>query len=294
MHWKKRWRVKGISMKYVGGHMRIGGGVENAPLHAVAIGAKAFAMFTKNQYQWNAASYTPENVSLFKKYCEDGGYRAAHILPHASYLINLGHPETAGLEKSRQAFIDEMKRCEQLGLCMLNFHPGSSLKKISEEECLTRIAESVNIALEQTKRVCAVVENTAGQGTNMGYTFEQLAFIIEKVRDKKRVGVCLDTCHLFAAGYDVSTSAGFTEVFEHFNDVIGFHYLKGMHLNDSKKGLGSRVDRHEAIGKGMMGMEVFRQIMQDRRFDDIPLILETPDEANWGEEIKVLYHFNRE
>jgi len=281
-------------MKYVGGHMHIGGGVENAPLHAAAIGAKAFAMFTKNQYQWYAASYTPENIFLFKRHCEDCGYQTVHILPHASYLINLGHPEAAGLEKSRKAFIDEMKRCEQLGLCMLNFHPGSSLKRITDEECLSRIAESVNIALKQTRGVCAVVENTAGQGSNMGYTFEQLAYIIEKVEDKKRIGVCLDTCHMFAAGYDISTSAGFREVFEHFEGVIGFNYLRGMHLNDSKKGVGSRIDRHEVIGKGMMGMEVFRQIMQDKRFDNIPLILETPDEGNWKEDIEMLYHFNRE
>ncbi len=281
-------------MKYVGGHMHIGGGVENAPLHAAAIGAKAFAMFTKNQYRWYAASYTPENIFLFKKHCEDCGYQTIHILPHASYLINLGHPEAAGLEKSRKAFIDEMKRCEQLGLCMLNFHPGSSLKRITDEECLSRIAESVNVALEQTHGVCAVVENTAGQGSNMGYTFEQLAFIIEKVEDKKRIGVCLDTCHMFAAGYDISTSAGFREVFEHFEGVIGFNYLRGMHLNDSKKEVGSHIDRHEVIGKGMMGMEVFRQIMQDKRFDNIPLILETPDEGNWKEDIEMLYHFNRE
>ncbi len=281
-------------MKYVGGHMHIGGGVENAPLHAAAIGAKAFAMFTKNQYRWYAVSYTPENIFLFKKHCEDCGYQTVHILPHASYLINLGHPEAAGLEKSRKAFIDEMKRCEQLGLCMLNFHPGSSLKRITDEECLSRIAESVNIALEQTHGVCAVVENTAGQGSNMGYTFEQLAFIIEKVEDKKRIGVCLDTCHMFAAGYDISTSAGFREVFEHFEGVIGFNYLRGMHLNDSKKEVGSHIDRHEVIGKGMMGMEVFRQIMQDKRFDNIPLILETPDEGNWKEDIEMLYHFNRE
>lgn len=276
-------------MKYVGAHVHITGGVENAPVNANAIGAKAFALFTKNQRQWMAAPYTDENISLFKERCREYGYSPQHILPHDSYLINLGNPDSEGLEKSRKAFLDEMKRCEQLGLELLNFHPGSSLKKITDEACLERIAESVNLALKQTEGVCAVIENTAGQGSNMGYSFEQIAFIIERVEDKKRVGVCLDTCHTFAAGYDISSGAGFTETFEHFDEVVGFEYLKGMHLNDSKKELGSHVDRHEDIGKGAIGIEAFRMIMHDKRFDDLPLILETPDEENWPEEIKMLY-----
>lgn len=276
-------------MKYVGAHVHTTGGVENAPVNANAIGAKAFALFTKNQRQWSAAPYTKESILLFKERCRQFGYKPCHILPHDSYLINLGNPDSAGLEKSRAAFLDEMRRCEQLGLELLNFHPGSSLKKISDEACLERIAESLNQALAETESVCAVIENTAGQGSNMGYSFEQIAFIMERVKDQKRVGVCLDTCHAFAAGYDISTESGFTETFEHFDEVIGFKFLKGMHLNDSKKELGSHVDRHEDIGKGEIGTGAFRMIMHDKRFDDMPLILETPDEANWAEEIKRLY-----
>lgn len=276
-------------MKYIGAHAHIAGGVENAPEEAYGWGAGAFALFTKSERQWRAAPLKPENIASFEQRCRKYNFSPVHILPHDSFLINLGHPESGGLEKSRKAFLDEMKRCEQLGLVLLNFHPGSSLKKISDEECLERIAESVNLALEQTKGVCAVLENTAGQGSNLGYSFEQLAYILERIEDKKRIGVCIDTCHAFAAGYDIRTAAGFAETFEHFEEVIGFPYLKGMHLNDSKKGLGSRVDRHESIGKGELGMETFRMIMQDERFDDIPLILETPDETLWEDEIKMLY-----
>ncbi len=276
-------------MKYVGAHVSISGGVENAPVNAHRIGAKAFALFTKNQRQWVASPYTPANVELFQQRCQELGYAAKHILPHDSYLINLGNPDKEALEKSRAAFLDEMLRCEQLGLKLLNFHPGSSLKKVSDEECLSTIAESINITLSKTKSVCAVIENTAGQGSNLGYTFEQLAYIIDRVEDKKRIGVCIDTCHAFAAGYDLKSENGFQETFEHFDEVIGFKYLKGMHLNDSKKGQGAHVDRHEVLGKGELGLEPFRRIMQDVRFDHIPLILETPDEENWANEIKMLY-----
>lgn len=276
-------------MKYVGAHVSISGGVENAPVNAHRIGAKAFALFTKNQRQWFASPYSVDNVELFHQRCQEYGYRAEHILPHDSYLINLGNPEKEALEKSRAAFLDEMMRCEQLGLKLLNFHPGSSLKKVSDEMCLATIAESINITLSKTRNVCAVLENTAGQGSNLGYSFEQLAYIIERVEDKSRVGVCIDTCHTFAAGYDIKTESGFQETFRHFDEVIGFQYLRGMHLNDSKKGKGSRVDRHEMLGDGELGIDTFRMIMQDVRFDDIPLILETPDEEKWTEEIRMLY-----
>ena len=275
-------------MKYIGAHAHIKGGVENAPEEAYRWGASAFAMFTKSERQWRAAPLKPESIERFKQRCREYGFSPAHILPHDSFLINLGHPEPDGLKKSREAFLDEMRRCEQLGLVLLNFHPGNSLKKIGEEACLERIAESINETLEQTKGVCAVLENTAGQGSDLGYRFEHLAYIIERVEDKKRVGVCLDTCHAFAAGYDIRTPSGFEETFEHFEEVVGFRYLKGMHLNDSKKGLGSRVDRHESIGKGELGWETFRRIMEDKRFDNIPLILETPDETVWEEDIKLL------
>lgn len=276
-------------MKYIGAHVSIAGGVENAPVNANRIGAKAFALFTKNQRQWNASPYSADNVKLFHQRCAEYGYKAEHILPHDSYLINLGNPDSEALEKSRAAFLDEMLRCEQLGLKLLNFHPGSSLKKVSDEKCLETIAESLNITLGKTRSVCAVLENTAGQGSNLGYTFEQLAYIIDRVEDKSRVGVCIDTCHAFAAGYDLKSGNGFQETFEHFDEVIGMKYLKGMHLNDSKKGEGSHVDRHEVIGKGELGIDTFRMIMADPRFDDIPLILETPDEENWANEIKMLY-----
>ena len=276
-------------MKYFGAHVSAAGGPENAPLNAHKIGATGFALFTKNQRQWSAPPLTPAQIAAFGENCRAGGYAPRSILPHDSYLINLGHPEREGLEKSRTAFIDEMSRCQALGLDRLNFHPGSHLNRISTEECLDRIAESINITLAQTSGVCAVIENTAGQGSNLGYPFEQIAYIINEVEDKSRVGVCLDTAHTLAAGYDIKTPEGFSETFRHFDEVIGFSYLRGMHLNDSKKDLGSRVDRHESIGKGLMGLDTFRMIMADPRFDNMPLILETPDEALWPEEIQLLY-----
>lgn len=276
-------------MKFLGAHVSATGGIENAPQNANAIGARAFALFTRNQRQWKSSPLTEKSISLFKERCEKFGYEAKHILPHDSYLINLGHPEQEGLQKSRAAFLDEMQRCEQLGLDRVNFHPGSHLNAISVDDCLARIAESINITLEQTQGVCAVIENTAGQGTNLGHTFEQIASIIDKVEDKSRVGVCIDTAHTLAAGYDIKTEQGFTDTFRHFDEVIGFSYLRGMHINDSKKDLATRVDRHDSIGKGVMGITTFKMLMDDPRFDDIPLILETPDESLWAEEINYLY-----
>jgi deoxyribonuclease-4 len=278
-------------MKYVGAHVSASGGVENAPFNAHEVGAKAFGLFVKNQRQWRSAPYTSSNIDSFRKNCEKYGYQPWQILPHDSYLINLGHPEKEGLQKSRDAFLDEIQRCEQLGLDRLNFHPGSSLGKITEEECLKIIAESINIILDKTKGVTAVIENTAGQGSNLGYTFEQIRFIIELVEDKSRVGVCVDTCHAYSAGYDIKSPGGYEETFRKFDEVIGLRFLKGLHLNDTKKELGSRVDRHDQIGEGLLGEEVFRRIMNDPRFDNIPLILETPDEELWKKEILMLYGF---
>ncbi len=278
-------------MKLIGAHVSASGGVENAPLNAATIGANAFALFTKNQRQWVSKPLTSESIDAFKKNCSDHGFEPGQILPHDSYLINLGHPEAEKLEKSREAFLDEMQRCEQLGLDRLNFHPGSHLKQVSESECLTTIAESLNVTLNKTKGVIAVIENTAGQGSNLGYRFEHLAEIIDQVEDKSRVGVCLDTCHSFAAGYDLRTAEWCEAVFTEFENIVGFEYLQGMHLNDSKKELGSRVDRHHSLGKGELGLEVFRYIMDDARFDDIPMILETIDDAIWEEEIKLLQSF---
>ncbi|MDR4497026.1 MAG: deoxyribonuclease IV [Candidatus Scalindua sp.] len=276
-------------MKRIGAHVSTSGGVENAPLNAKEIGARAFALFTKNQRQWKAKPFTIENIEKFKQNCRDAGIMPEHILPHDSYLINLGHPEKEGLKKSREAFLDEMQRCEQLGLLMLNFHPGSHLKKISVEACLKRIAESINIALDKTTGVMAVLENTAGQGTNMGFRFEHIAEIIHEVKDKTRVGVCLDTCHTFAAGYDIRTRDTFETTMKEFERVVGLKYLRGVHLNDSKPDLGSHVDRHHSIGKGKLGVEPFRFIMNDSRFEEIPMVLETIDATIWAEEIKLLY-----
>lgn len=276
-------------MKYVGAHVSASGGVENAPVNAHQIGAKAFALFTKNQKQWFAKPLTTENIDGFKKNCEKYGYNPKYIMPHDSYLINLGNPVAENLAKSRKAFLDEMQRCEQLGIELLNFHPGAHLKQISEEACITKIAESINITLDKTKGVVAVIENTAGQGSAIGYKFEHLAAIIDQVEDKSRVGVCLDTCHTFTAGYDIKSEEGYKATFDDFDAVVGFNYLKGIHLNDSKKELASRVDRHDNIGKGLLGLEVFRRMMNDPRFDEMPIILETPDSDLWEEEISLLY-----
>ncbi len=275
-------------MKYLGSHVSASGGVENAPLNAQAIGAKAFALFTKNQRQWISAPLSEQSIAKFIDNCDKFGFSADHILPHDSYLINLGNP-TDDIQKSRNSFIDEMRRCQQLNLKMLNFHPGSSLGKISDEECLDRIAESINLALAQTQGVTAVIENTAGQGSNMGWKFEHLAYIIERIEDKSRVGVCLDTCHTHASGYDLSTLEGCEITFSEFDRIVGFGYLRGMHLNDSIKGVGSRVDRHASLGEGSLGMTPFEYIAKDSRFDNIPLILETPDESRWPQEISMLY-----
>jgi deoxyribonuclease IV len=276
-------------MKYVGAHVSMAGGVENAPLNARKIGAKAFALFTKNQRQWRAKPLTDESIAAFAHNLDEAGISPTQVLPHDSYLINLGHPEQDGLEKSRDAFVDEMRRCRQLGLRLLNFHPGSHLNKISEEAALKRVAESIDLALEATDGVTAVIETTAGQGTNLGHRFEHLAAIIDQVEEKSRVGVCIDTCHIFTAGYDLRTSEDCEATFAEFDRVIGFDYLRGMHLNDSKPDLGARVDRHESLGKGKLGLEVFRYLMNDSRFDDIPMVLETVDPSIWADEIELLY-----
>ena len=278
-------------MKYIGAHVSAAGGVENAPANANRIGANAFALFTKNQRQWVAKPLTADSIIVFKENCEKYNYKPEQILPHDSYLINLGHPEKEPLEKSRLAFLNEIQRCGQLGLDRLNFHPGSHLKKVAVDICLQTISESLNIALDKTSGVIAVIENTAGQGTNLGFTFEQIAEIISKVEDKTRVGVCIDTCHAYSAGYDLKTDEGFEQVWQHFDETIGFEFLKGMHLNDTKKEFGSRVDRHDLIGKGFLGVEPFKRIMSDERFDNIPLILETPNEEGWKEEIELLRSF---
>ena len=275
-------------MKYIGAHVSAQGGVEFAPVNAHEIGATAFALFTKNQRQWFSNPLTKKSIESFRENCVKFDYQPFQILPHDSYLINLGNPDPDMLNKSRAAFLDEMQRCEQLGLDRLNFHPGAHLNKVSESECLTLIAASINLALEKTAGVIAVIENTAGQGSNVGYKFEHLREIIDQVEDKNRVGVCLDTCHSYSAGYDIKTEEGFNQVFTDFERIVGFSFLKGMHLNDTKKEFNSRVDRHDSLQEGLLGMDVFSRIMNDTRFDNIPLILETPDETKWAAEINLL------
>ncbi|QJD72110.1 deoxyribonuclease IV [Marinobacterium sp. LSUCC0821] len=276
---------------YVGAHVSAAGGVENAPLNAAAIGANAFAVFTKNQRQWVSKPLTSESISAFKANCEKHGFLPEQILPHDSYLINLGHPEQEPLQKSRDAFIDEMQRCEQLGLCYLNFHPGSHLKKIDESACLARIAESIDIATAESDSVIAVIETTAGQGTNLGYKFDEIAAILDHSKNPDRIGVCIDTCHIFAAGYDLRTAEACEASFGDFERLVGFDKLCGMHINDAKVKLGSRVDRHHSLGQGEIGWEAFRYIMQDDRFRGVPLCLETIDETIWAEEIQQLRQF---
>lgn len=276
-------------MKFVGAHVSVSGGVENAPINAHNIGAKAFALFTRNPTRWNASPLKEKSIEQFKINCEKYGYAPEHILPHDGYLINLGSPDNDKLDISREAFLDEFKRCEQLGLKMLNFHPGSHLNLVDIDTCLDTIAESINKTLDKTAGVKAVIENTAGQGSNLGFSFYHLAHIINKVEDKNRIGVCIDSCHAFAAGYDLSTYDSFMKVWKEFDDVIGLKYLSGMHLNDTKKGLASKVDRHESLGKGILGADFFKYLMNDSRFDNIPLILETPNDDIWAEEIAWLY-----
>ena len=272
-------------MKFVGAHVSAAGGVDQAVIRAHELEATAFALFTKNQRQWRAAPLAEDVIEKFKQACELYGYTSAQILPHDSYLINLGHPVTDALDKSREAFIDEMARCQQLGLSLLNFHPGSHLLQIDEDKCLARIAESINMALDVSEGVTAVIENTAGQGSNLGFKFEHLAAIIDGVEDKSRVGVCIDTCHAFAAGYDLRSAEACEKTFAAFERIVGFQYLRGMHLNDAKSAFGSRVDRHHSLGEGNIGHDCFSWIMQDSRFDGIPLILETINPDIWAEEI---------
>lgn len=275
-------------MKYIGAHVSASGGICNAILNAEAIGANAFALFTRNQRSWVSKPLATDEINSFRSLLAERGFKPQYVLPHDSYLINLGSPDDEILTKSRNAFLDEMKRAEQLGLTMLNFHPGSHLNKISEEECLDQIAREINAALSQTKGITAVIENTAGQGTNLGWRFEHIRRIIDGIDDKSRVGVCIDTCHTLAAGYDISTEMGYKFCFDDFESIIGFQFLRAIHLNDSKKNAGSHVDRHETLGNGFLGKEFFSRFMHDPRFDNMPIILETPEPSLWAQEIEWL------
>ncbi|QCD44336.1 deoxyribonuclease IV [Campylobacter mucosalis] len=275
-------------MRYFGAHVSASGGVENAPLNAAKIGANAFALFVKNQRQWSAKPLTQENIQNFKQNCQIAKINPKHILPHDSYLINLGHYDEAKREQSFEAFMDEIKRVEQLGLSLLNFHPGSHLNQIDEKTCLKLIAECMNNAIKQSQNVKLVIENTAGQGSNLGYKFEHLAFLIDLIDDKSRVGVCLDTCHTFAAGYDLRDQRAYQKTMGEFDSIVGYEFLSAMHLNDTKFGLGSKKDRHESLGKGHLGIEAFKCIVNDEHTQGIPLVLETIDESIWADEIALL------
>jgi deoxyribonuclease-4 len=276
-------------MKRIGPHVSTSGGVQNAPVNASVLGATAFGLFTKNQRQWIAKPYEKSTIDSFKKNCADKNYNPDFILAHDSYLINIGNADPDKRKQSREALIDELERCEQLGLKLLNMHPGSHLGVISESECLDLIAESINIAHSKTESAIVVLENTAGQGSNMGYDFVHLAHIIDKVENKSRIGVCLDTCHTFAAGYDLRTKETYADTMKQFDSNVGFKYLMGMHLNDSKGKHGSKLDRHHSIGQGELGLEPFRFIMNDPHLEEIPMVLETIDETLWENEIKLLY-----
>lgn len=276
-------------MKYIGAHVSTSGGVANAPLEAIAIGAKSFALFTGSSNRWSSKDLTKSEIEAFKNNCAAGGFDASQILPHDNFLINLGSPDDRKLHLSRKSFLEEMQRCEQLGLKFLNFHPGSHVNEIDEDKCLELIARSINLTLEQTSGVMAVLESTAGQGSNLGFKFEHLAYIISKVDDKSRIGVCVDTCHTYSAGYDLADEEGYRKTWEEFDSVIGRDYLKAIHLNDDLRKLGSRIDRHAEIGKGTLGLDFFKRFVNDPRFDDMPIILETPNPARWPEEIKLLY-----
>ncbi len=278
-------------MKWIGAHVSTKGGIENAPLNANKIGAKAFGLFLKNQLQWKASPLKEETILKFKRNCENFNYTPEQILPHSSYLINLCSPEKDKLKKSRDAFIDEMKRAELLGLRYLNFHPGSHRGKMSEKECIKLVAESINIALSKVDNVIVVIENTAGQGGNIGFRFEHLREIIDNVHEKDKIGVCLDTAHLHGAGYKLSDFNSFVKTMEEFKEIVGERYLKAFHLNDSKVDLGTQKDRHESLGLGKIGIKAFEFLIRDPVSDNKPLILETVDQKRWPEEIKLLYSF---
>ena len=284
-----RTREEKIKNKYLGAHVSASGGVFNAPINAKGIGARAFGLFVKNQRRWDAKPLTDKDIKKFNEAMEENGYTPDIVLPHDGYLINMGNPDAEKREKSLNAFIDEMKRCEQLGLKYINTHPGSHLNEISREECLDYISECINKALEETESISVVLENTAGQGSNLGNQFEDLAYIIEKIKDKSRIGVCLDTCHTLAAGYELKDREGYEKTMKDFEEKVGFKYLKAVHLNDSKFDTGSRKDRHDSIGKGVLGMDFFKRFMNDSRFDKMPIILETIDETLWKDEIELLY-----
>ena len=276
---------------FIGPHVSAAGGVANAPRNAHALAATGFALFVKNQRQWKAPPLSPAEISAFAEQMNACGYTPAQVLPHAGYLINLATPDDAAYAKSLAAFLDEARRCIALGLDKLNFHPGSHLRLITPEAACARTAAAINSVLRETDGITLVIENTAGSGGLIGSRFEELKMILDGVDTPSRVGFCLDTAHAFAAGYDLQTRDGFLRTIDTFGKIVGMGFLKAMHLNDSRVGLDSHVDRHETLGNGALGLEPFKCILRDERFQNMPLILETPDESRWTEEVQMLKDF---
>lgn len=271
-------------MRLIGPHVSAAGAPAAAVKNALAVGATAFALFVKNQRQWIGKPLGSTEIQDFRTACAAAGYTPGQILPHAGYLINLANPDPEMHQKSMDSFLDELHRCEALGLDRLNLHPGSHLKKLSVEAACDRVAESINRALEKTSGVTVVIENTAGQGAYLGSSPAELQRIFAGVNDQTRIGFCIDTAHTFAAGYDLRTEEGFEGFFGELDACVGLKYLRGMHLNDSKTALASHNDRHESLGKGFLGWELFERIVTDARFDGVPMILETPDDTLWAAE----------
>lgn len=276
-------------MGILGAHVSVAGGVQNAPERARDISANSIQIFTANQNQWFPKQPSKENCIQFK--VEMGNKGIDVCVSHASYLLNLGSPEPKKLNMSRRAFSDELDRCDACGIPYVIFHPGAHIKT-GESECLSRISESLNYVMDKRpdSKVTILLENTAGQGSVVGYSFENLIRIIKEVENKNRLGVCFDTQHAFAAGYDIRTEKGWNDTFDHFDKTVGLEWIKVFHINDSKRELGTHVDRHEKIGKGFLTMETFWCLVNDERFSNLPMILETPvtDPSEYAVELELL------
>lgn len=273
----------------LGAHVSIGGGVENAPARAKAIGADVMQIFSKNQMQWKAAPLKPEGIEGFKAGVKEHGF--GPTLVHCSYLLNCASPDDALWTKSTEGLVTEIERADQLGIPYITFHPGSPKERGEEWGC-KRVGEAVQTALTRTKgaKVMVLLETNAGQGKQVGDTFLEIRQMMDAISDKRRVGVCFDTCHVFVSGYDLATSEGYADTFSTFDNEVGLEHLRAFHLNDSKEGLNSRRDRHAKIGQGKLGLEFFRRLVNDARFKDLPGYLETPidEEMEYADELKVL------
>ncbi|KAI9282932.1 xylose isomerase-like protein [Umbelopsis sp. AD052] len=292
-------RVLGAA-KWIGAHVSTAGGIDKAVLNARIIGANAFQIFVRSQRRWECPP-TPSDVQeRFIHECQKHGYSSDHILVHGSYLVNLANPDSEKRAKSYTGFLDEIQRTHALGLKLYNFHPGSTTGNCSVEEGCTSIARSINKVHNEVPEVVCVLEIMAGGGKAIGGDYAHLKSIIDQVKDKTRVGVCLDTCHMFAAGYDIRTPYAWNLAIKEFDTTIGLKYLRGMHLNDSKTDIGSHRDRHENLGKGFIGLDAFKSIIRDPRTNGIPMVLETPvpkdddDKEVYTGEIAALYNFYKD